>query len=105
MVRPDSVVLRRKAECKGHVKILQLPHLAIEPVRGIGPEIICRLRPRAQVLDSEFFEPPDGIIQPMIFKVEPLADAEFRRAAGKKFQRLFRRAILPQEPHIEVPVI
>src|SRR5437773_10920368 len=37
--------------------------------------------------------------------MEPLADAERWRVIGERTSRPFRRAVFPQEPHVEMPVI
>src|SRR6185437_8042873 len=48
---------------------------------------------------------PDAIIETRIFKVEPLADPEFRGECSETLQRALRRPVFANQPHIEVAVI
>src|SRR5438477_10776978 len=55
--------------------------------------------------DAEPLEPADRVIEARVLEMEPLANAELRRVAGKMFERRLGRSILAEESHVEVPVI
>src|SRR5690606_9606712 len=56
--------------------------------------------PHAQPL-----QPGDRVVEPVIFEVEPLTDAELGRVAVEVLKRELRRAILAQQTHVEMTVI
>src|SRR5260370_41918545 len=55
--------------------------------------------------DAEPFQPHRRVIEAMVLEMEPLADAEPRRVIGEMPRRPLRRAVLAQQPHVEMPVI
>ena len=58
-----------------------------------------------QVRDAKTTQPLHGVVEPMVLKMKPLADAEVGRVLRKRLKREFRRAILAQEPHAKMPVV
>src|ERR1700716_1796435 len=50
-------------------------------------------------------QPGRSIVEPVVIEMEPLADAEPWRVIGEMPRRPFRRAVLAQQPHVEMPVI
>src|SRR3954453_17563030 len=76
VVRPQAVRLGSEAECDSQFKIVERGNHTVEPRVGIRPP---RLRPAqagAQLPHPELFQPAHGIVEPMIFEMKPLTDAE-----------------------------
>src|SRR5204862_7168719 len=57
------------------------------------------------MLDAEPLQPGRSVVEPVILEMKPLADAERRRVIGEMPRRSLRRAVLTQQPHVEMPVI
>src|SRR5688572_11471406 len=98
-------MLRREAERDGHVEILERIHLPVEPSERIGPEAVGPGDAGAQVTDAEPPQPVHRLIEPVVLEMEPLAYSEIGRVATELVRRRLWRAVLAQQPHVEVPVI
>src|SRR4051794_21021647 len=101
----DSAVLGSEAEGDSDMELLQRLHLPIKPLFPTGAETVSPAQTCAQVFHSQFPQPGDSVIQPVILKVEPLADAKVGREFREMFQRPFRRAVLLQKTHVEMAVV
>lgn len=88
MIRQDSTMLRREAVGARGLERLERFHPAVEPLAAMPSS-------RGQRTASSI----------AIFKMEPLADAWIRGVVVEILQRRFRRAVFPQQPHIEVPAV
>ena len=77
-MRLNAFVLRSEAVRDRNVERLQRFHLPVEPVERIRPIIVGPTDARPNVLHAEILQMPNGIVEPMIFEMEPLADAHVR---------------------------
>src|SRR6185437_11957027 len=66
---------RSKAEGKRHLESSKRFHLAIEPFRCIGSEGIRPTKTCANMSHAMFFHPRGCLLQPVIFKMKPLAES------------------------------
>lgn len=78
-MRNDAARRRSEAERYSQVELIERSHLAVEPGGCVGPMPVRPAQTRPQVLDSQPSKPSNSIVQPVIFEVEPLADAHLRR--------------------------
>src|SRR3546814_3343057 len=85
-----SAMLRREAEGQRHVEFLERGHLSVEPRFGIRAEAVGPAQPGAQMPHAELPQPLHRIVEPMVFEVKPLADAEIGRALGEAVESNLR---------------
>src|SRR5437773_12280969 len=98
-------MLRREAEGDRYLEGFEDSHHAVEPRLGIRPEAVGPGKAGAQMPDAEPLQPQGRVIETVVLEMKPLADAEPRRVIGEMPRRPLRRAVLAQQPHVEMPVI
>jgi hypothetical protein len=98
MMRLDAFRLRRKAKGNGQIKFFKSQHHLIEPPLCIGAQPVGPAQPRSKPLYTQLPQPGYGRFQPVVFKMEPLANAELRCKIRKVLQRQFGRAVFAQQP-------
>ena len=81
VMRLDAAVLRCEAKGRGNVEIVERPHLPIEPAVGVGTEAVRPAQAGAYLAHAEPLQPTHGIVEAVVFEVEPLADAQRRGVA------------------------
>src|SRR3954464_5293287 len=54
---------------------------------------------------AETAHPNRGLVQTMIFIMKPLTEPEITRVLPEHVQCCLWRAIFPQQPHVEMPVV
>src|SRR4051812_5745619 len=104
-MRRDSAMFRREAECHGDLEFGQSVHLAIEPIKGVGTEAVGPGQSRSEMCHAKAAHPNRGLVQTMIFVMKPLAESEVTRVLPELVQCGLWRAIFPQQPHVEMPVV
>ena len=72
---------------------------------AFGREAVGPGQPRAHVAHAEPLHPGDRLVEPVVLEMEPLAQPEGGREGAEALQCELRRAVLAQQPHVEVPVI
>src|SRR5579883_2577505 len=105
VMRANSLGFRSEAEGECYVEGLERPHLPVEPRFGVRAQPVRPAQPRTQIAHPEIAQPANAVIQPVIFKMKPLADSQLRRVFVEMLQGEFWRPVLPQKPHVKVPVI
>src|SRR5690606_18504233 len=80
-------------------------HLPIEPFERIWAKAVGPRQAGPQMSDPEPFHPRDGILQPVVFEMKPLAQAKCRSEFSESVERELWRTVLAQDAHVEVPVI
>src|SRR4029078_3991848 len=79
VMRLNAFVLGSKAVGDSCIEGLQSLYLPVEPINCIGTVRIRPTDPCPNVLHPEILQMTNGIVQSVILKMEPLADADFRR--------------------------
>src|SRR5215204_3517138 len=79
VVGRDAPVLGREAEGDRDIEIGDRLHLPVEPVECVGAKTVGPGQARAQMLDAEPLHPGDGVVEPVVLEVKPLADAHLGR--------------------------
>src|SRR4051794_39695555 len=54
-------------------------------------------KPGAKMADAKAFHPGDGLVQAVIFKMEPLAESHVGRVTGVNFGRRLRAVVFAQQ--------
>src|SRR5690348_13031563 len=93
VMRSNPPLLRREAECESDIESFEGLHLPIEPRLPARAKRIGPAQTGTYVGDAQFAQPSHGIIQAVVFKMEPLANSDFRRVAGKRAQGALGRAV------------
>src|SRR3954469_18833439 len=57
------------------------------------------------MLDAEPLKPSNGVVQPMVLEVKPLANAHLRRPPAEMLQRELGRSVLAQQAHGKMPIV
>jgi hypothetical protein len=78
-------MLGREAERRRDVELVERRHLAVEPRQCIRSEAVGPAETGPDVRHTETTQPRDGIVEPMILEVEPLADPEVGVKSLKHF--------------------
>ena len=104
-MRADALFLGREAKGDCEIKRIESGHKPVEPVLRIGTEPVRPAQSCAQFSGAEIFKRSDGVVQAVVVKMEPLADAELRRVVAKDLVRRFFFAVLTQQSHVKVAVI
>src|SRR3954469_12452117 len=76
VVRPDAARIRREAEGERGLEILERPHLTVEPLERPGSMAVRPAQSGAKAPYAEPLQPAHDVVQPGVFIVDPLADAE-----------------------------
>src|SRR5579885_182957 len=105
VVRAKAALLGSEAKGEGDVKRLEGFHLAVKPALPAGTIAVGPTEAGAELLDAEFAEPADGVLEAMVLEMEPLADAELGRVAGKLRESTFGRAIFAKKAHVKVAIV
>jgi len=91
VVRLEPFGFGREAERDSRIELGHRIHLTIEPGLGARPGRVGPAQARPQVTYAQPAQPPHGLIEPMVFEVEPLADAELGREVGETLERALGR--------------
>src|SRR5690348_11291317 len=105
MMPSNSAMLRGETEGECHFEFGQRRHLAIEPGERVWAKTVGPRKPGAQVPDAQAPHPVYCVAEPGVLEVKPLAKTERRREFRENAQSLFRRAVFPQNPHVEMPIV
>ena len=84
-MRNNTSMLRRKTKRERHFEFLQRGHLPVKPRIRVRPEAVCLAQAGPQIFDAQFTQPSHAIIEPVIFKMEPLTHSKGRRVLMKMF--------------------
>src|SRR5215207_8557985 len=101
----DAAMLRREAKGKRYIEVLDRAHLPVEPRVRVRTKAVRPAQTGAQMPHAELAQPADRVVEPMIFEMKPLADAERGRVVGELLRRRLRRAVLPQQSQVKMPVV
>src|SRR5438477_10278464 len=86
VMRRDAAMLWRKAECQCRVEFLERLHLSIKPRLGVRAIAVGPAQSGAQILHAQFAHPLRSLIEAVILKMKPLADAELGRVFRKQLE-------------------
>ena len=90
IVRRNAPVFGSKTKCQRDIEFLERVHLSIEPILRARAETVRPTQTCADIFHTEFSHPAHGLIEAVIFEMEPLADAELGSVLGKVSQRQLR---------------
>ena len=68
-----AAVLRSEAYSQSNLERFERSHLSIEPRFGIRSEAVCPAETGSDFSDVELSHPSNYVIQPVVFKMDPLA--------------------------------
>ena len=105
VMRPQPLMFRSKTKSQGDVERFERTHLMIEPTLCIRPLAVCPTESRSQPAYPQISHDADGFIQTRIFEMEPLANSNCRSEFMESMKCSLRHRILPDQAHVEVPVI
>ena len=99
-------MLGREAEGDGHVEIGRAPPSAGRTSRARSAESCPPSEsPVRRYVTPSSLHPAHGVVQPVVLEMEPLADAQFRGESRELVERRLGRAVLAQQPHVEMAVV
>src|SRR3954463_3858514 len=105
MMWGDPAVFGRKAERQRHLEFREGVHLSIEPLDGVGAEAVGPGEAGSEMLYAEAAHPAHGLLQTVIVEMKPLAQPHHVRILFEGLASDFRRAVLAQQSHVEVPIV
>src|SRR5690242_3968950 len=105
VVRAHAMAVRGKAERQRDIEFFERGHLAVEPGQSAWAQAISPAQARPQLLDTEFPHPFDGLFEPVVLKMEPLADAQFRAVFAETPKSALRSAVFANQTHIKMAII
>src|SRR5437588_7460551 len=101
MMASDAAMLRREAEGDRDLELGQRVHLAVKPAESVGAKAVGPGETGPKMSHAQSPHPSHRFVQPVILKMEPLAQPHDIRRFGKGFETELRPAVLAQQPHVE----